>query len=225
MHYLFKEYLDKFSKQNSWETNSPQNNKAAIIIETRPVWQLVPVIRNFMSFCADFNFYFIGSDETITHVKNNIHGIQYFNIPNKQPFFPFYNKLLSSEKFWNQFYEDDILVFQSDSIMLRPIDKRFFDYDMVGALCGNLNQFTMNGGCSLRKRNMMIECIKMHPNVKNINEDIHFTESLRKMITNLPTAEECQRFSVESVPTKEKPCVIHGITNNWLTTEEVKNYL
>ena len=55
--------------------------------------------------------------------------------------------------------EEYVLIFQPDCLILRDVIKSDFNFDYIGALCGNFNNdsYILNGGLSMRKRDVMIE--------------------------------------------------------------------
>tara|TARA_Y100000816_G_C26092850_1_gene577826 strand:- start:1917 stop:2297 length:381 start_codon:yes stop_codon:yes gene_type:complete len=97
-------------------------------------------------------------------------------------------------------------------VILRDIDPYFFDFDFVGAVCGNLDEetFVINGGLSLRRTRVMQEiCINLSEDEKKQTEDILFTDKVRERY-NLPTIEDCYKFSLESIGNQETILGIHG---------------
>jgi len=233
MHYIHKDYLCEFEKFNKKTKNKKSCLNAAIIVETRPTWQLPLVIKNFAALNENFNYYLIGTQETIDFTKKHIKNLEYFLIKRDTvtPFISFYNHLLKTPSFWEMFEEENILIFQTDALALRPIEAKAFDFDFIGAVCGHLSQdlsiFDINGGCSLRKRKSILECLRNYDG-KNIEpEDVFFTRRMRDMRYKLPTFDECQLFSVESVFEDNEiyPCCLHGTDKFYLPTEQIEKWI
>ncbi len=90
---------------------------------------------------------------------------------------PEYNKLLTSVKFWNKINYENILIFQTDSCLLRPINTfdftPYLEYGFIGAPCHR--EPWQNGGLSIRKKSLMIAAIKTASHVIYYNEDKFFS--------------------------------------------------
>jgi len=116
-----------------------------------------------------------------------------------------YNNLLCSEEFWNYFNKENILIFQTDSVIISdsPFDLReYLDFGYVGAAWPiewpGLGLYSGNGGISIRKRSDMIKVIKtLGPNT-SMNEDVFFSFNARKIIKVAPR-HIAQRFGKEIV--------------------------
>ena len=114
-----------------------------------------------------------------------------------------YSNILTSHQFWLTFSSEFVLILQTDSLLLRPIEERFFEYDYVGApwdgpvLKNVPSEFQVgNGGFSLRRTAFMLECtkhsLKAHP------EDTFFSAiAYRK--GKLPPQRIAMEFSVEQI--------------------------
>lgn len=126
---------------------------------------------------------------------------------------PEYNLLLTSKKFWDSINKEHILIFQTDSCLLRHINTfdftQYLEYGFIGAPCHRIPW--QNGGLSIRKKSLMIEAIKKTPHVITYNEDKFF--SLRnKNICKPAPFELGNAFSVEQ-HFHENPLAIH---KSWL---------
>jgi hypothetical protein len=107
-----------------------------------------------------------------------------------------YNKVLMSQAFYQCIPTETILIFQTDTMILEPLQlQEFLSYDYVGApwKTGHVG----NGGLSLRKKSKMITIITT-VNQFHMNEDVYF--SMQKVVPlKKPTFQDAQRFSVETV--------------------------
>jgi hypothetical protein len=135
-----------------------------------------------------------------------------------------YNRLMTSLFFWKKLNCDKVLIFQSDSGLLRKGIEEFEEYDWVGAPWSNSGWSKgepwvdgSNGGLSLRSVNKMIECIEKYP-YNGLNEDGYFS-ILVKNIGGKTSREINYKFSVES-EYKLGTLGYHAI-EKWLTEEEV----
>lgn len=110
-----------------------------------------------------------------------------------------YNELLTSPMFWRKIPAENILVFQTDALLLRRGIQDFLGYDYIGAPWhfGGAG----NGGLSFRKRSKMLEVLR-RVNYKPAlgNEDVFFVAQLKQIPeTKLPTVAQAGEFSIETV--------------------------
>lgn len=152
------------------------SNVCAIIIDNRE--GLEPII--------EAHEKFIPKDWEILWIKNEATTSAYE-----------YNKLLTSKRLWRNL-PDKVLIFQSDSMLLRPGVEEFLEWDFIGAPIKNIPG-CMNGGLSIRDSKAMLKVINhvaWSPQLGN--EDIYFVNALRQMNGKLPDKETAQKFSVET---------------------------
>lgn len=126
-----------------------------------------------------------------------------------------YNQLLVSQGFWLSLPEN-VLIFQTDSFMLRFGIESFMKYDYIGAPWSPLNMEIYsistnigNGGFSFRKRDKMIQIINEVPYENNLAEDIYYAQGFQKMGGKLPPMRIHKKFSVEQIYNK-KPLAVHA---------------
>jgi Protein of unknown function (DUF5672) len=222
----YANFLLDFERKHGGLThrNSPENTRAAVIIETRPDFFLPRVIRNVMYFLGpQWNLYVFCREEVGAYVHASLPGwdVWYRRVPGSGPRLSIgqYNQLLTLPGFWASFPEDKLLVFQADTLLSSPDIGEFLDYDYVGAPCGMFDeQYGANGGLSLRTRDVMLECLKRVPYPPGEAEDWYFTEAVRKIGRAMPDFETATRFSVESVYTAH-PVGVHGTHQYWHSAE------
>jgi hypothetical protein len=122
-----------------------------------------------------------------------------------------YSKLCKSSFFYKCIDTEIILIFQTDTIILKENRLQindFLKYDYVGAPW--INGVVGNGGLSLRRKSKMIDICEKVPNnfINHCNEDLYF--SYQNIIPlNKPTFKDAQTFSVETV-FHEKSFGIHA---------------
>lgn len=126
-----------------------------------------------------------------------------------------YNDLLVSLYFWKVLLKgiSHAFIMQSDSLLIKPIDESWLNYDYIGAAtpCGT----TMNGGFCIRNVQSMIDCLYDKFTEENIEEDKYFTKMLRKLEgKNLPDYNMQLKFSWESVCGSELPSGFHKLWNH-----------
>lgn len=110
-----------------------------------------------------------------------------------------YNKMLTSASFWNKINEENILIIQHDSALLRHGIEEFYKYDYIGAPIKWIDFPAMNGGLSFRHKSAMLKIINEIPYNGTENEDLYFCRGAKELQLNLPTFETAQKFSCETV--------------------------
>lgn len=134
-----------------------------------------------------------------------------------------YNKLLTSREFWEKRKGDKVLIFQSDSMLLRNGIEDFLQYDYVGAPF-KFQEHGGNGGLSLRSRDAMLWCIEQKEwNPLLGNEDVYFSNILKDSHFKLAPRIVCEKFSVESIY-KLGTVGYHAI-EKYLTKEQVNKIM
>jgi hypothetical protein len=162
----------------------PDSNKTAVILDPRFNPLMEAVIRNFMYFMnprewnlciVSYSGYrkviksifpnciFMAIDEKYIYMKDNIPNIKIES----------YNEIFLNKYFWKSLPGEHILIFQTDCIMFNMFPDYYLLYDYCGANYYTQNALLyggINGGCSLRKKSVMIECIE------KINWNTHVPE-------------------------------------------------
>ena len=122
-----------------------------------------------------------------------------------------YNSICKSIPFWQSIPYENILIFQSDSVVVDENLDRFLQYDYVGAPWADhfmnyfmLKQHVGNGGLSLRRRSAMLGCLissqkKLVTLKKTLYwEDFYFSHHPHYKM-NIPSREIAQQFCVETI--------------------------
>lgn len=133
-----------------------------------------------------------------------------------------YNKLMLSKRLWRNLNAERVLVFQHDSIILKPGIEEFLEWDYIGAPW-KFQDWGGNGGLSIRNPKTMMEIIDKGNWDGQLNEDVFISNEMYKsrgtyFQMNLAPREECEKFSVESVY-KLGTLGAHAI-DVWLTPSE-----
>ena len=118
-----------------------------------------------------------------------------------------YNEFTTSEVLYNLIPTENMLMFQTDTILRKPIPDHLLQYSYVGAPWKEgvpWNEPTGgigNGGLSLRRKSAMLTILKYfnHPMRGIMNEDIYFSIGSNVMRLPRPTYEEAKKFSIETV--------------------------
>lgn len=130
-----------------------------------------------------------------------------------------YNKRLTSLEFWEQFEEENVLIIQHDSAILRNGIEDYYQYDFIGAPIAWIDFPAMNGGFSLRRKSAMINVIKNYHYNGLDNEDMYFCNGLKQLNGKLPTLEVAKSFSCETIFNLGS-LGYHAI-DKYLTTEQI----
>ena len=133
-----------------------------------------------------------------------------------------YNNLFKSVSFWESLPYDKVLIFQTDSKLLRHGIEDFVEYDYVGAPW-KFQQHGGNGGLSLRSVEIMTKICKI-ARFSTRNEDVLFCNFMETNgFGKLAPRDICSQFSVESIyALGSLGC--HGI-DKWLSKQEQNNIL
>ena len=208
MDYLYKHKEMFDSKGIKLKIKQPNT---AVIIEPRNDEMLELVVKNFMYHLHDSWSLMIifGKQnkelvEKIAESVGEIYMVQ-LNVDNltiKQ-----YNELTTSEVLYNLIPTENILMFQTDTILRKPIPENLLQYTYVGAPWKEGLPWSKptggigNGGLSLRRKSAMLSILKYfnHPMRGNMNEDIYFSIGCNVMRLLRPTYEDAMKFSVETV--------------------------
>lgn len=151
----------------------------AVIVETRQIPNLEEIIDNHVKFLPK-NWGLMVIKDVVVHSLSD------------------YNRLMTSKAFWDNLPYDKILVFQSDSMLLRTGIEEFLEYDFIGAPLYHIDFPAMNGGLSLRSKKAMLEVIEKIQYTGG-NEDVFFCNGIKELKGKLPTKEVAQKFSVETI--------------------------
>jgi len=201
--------------------NCPENTRAALIVETRADPFLPMVIRNVMHFLGPrWNLYVVTGDPSYQMLCGELSG---WGVPlarlapgTWRISIEDYNELMTSPGLWQQFHENQVLVFQADALLTGPNIDDFLGYDFIGAPAGQLDEeYIVNGGLSLRSTRLMVDCVaRGGQRPPGMLEDIYFTNQVRAMGVPMPNFATAARFSVESVY-RGHPVGVHGTNKNY----------
>jgi hypothetical protein len=228
---LIKDYIEIIKPELSkLQFSIPETyDKCAVIVETRNIPNLDIIIKNHM-------FYLDGWGLIVVHWNNNedyildclkdIEGVKLAKFEANSP--DKYNRLLTGEAFWNMIPAEKVLIFQSDSLMLRCCVEDYLNYDYIGAPWAHIIIQGGNGGFSLRSKSACLEVIKEHKYDPSLygNEDLYFS----RFIKNIAPKHICQQFSVETIYFP-KPIGIHAVDKHlkpdevsFILTESLKEF-
>eukprot|EP00607_Mallomonas_marina_P000550 CAMPEP_0182426812 /NCGR_PEP_ID=MMETSP1167-20130531/13327_1 /TAXON_ID=2988 /ORGANISM="Mallomonas Sp, Strain CCMP3275" /LENGTH=378 /DNA_ID=CAMNT_0024608515 /DNA_START=341 /DNA_END=1477 /DNA_ORIENTATION=+ len=204
----------------------------AVIIESRTMIELEYCIRNVMHYLS------IPDDTGVVmkwqlqvHYLSGIYGNEQYLRAMLEPLghvsmvpLPFevnspvsYNRLLLSESFWSGLSEvaDKVLIFQTDSMLLRSGMNKFIKYEYLGAPWRLDLPFVVqkgvvngigNGGFTFRDVKLMLSVLWTKEKFM-FSEDVEFAKRAEKLCENFPTRAVAYSFAVES-PCPDIPLAI-----------------
>jgi len=166
---------------------------AAVIVDTRRL-SLYQVITEHLFYLPKYTKLYIFSSEDNRHLQEMLncefHVVEINDIRG-------YNKLLKSKNFWNKIKEENILIFQEDSRLLREGIEDFYEYDYIGA-SWDFYPFVGNGGLSFRHKSAMLKVLEIYNPENDINEDIYFAWGCNVLKLNLAPVHVANKFSCET---------------------------
>lgn len=166
---------------------------AAVIVDTRRL-SLYQVITEHLFYLPKYTKLYIFSSEDNRHLQEMLncefHVVEVNDIRG-------YNKLLKSKNFWNKIKEENILIFQEDSRLLREGIEDFYEYDYIGATW-DFYPFVGNGGLSFRHKSAMLKVLEICNPENDINEDVYFAWGCNVLKLNLAPVHVANKFSCET---------------------------
>lgn len=196
---------------------------AAIIIETRSIWNIDDIIKKHMDKLppeTDLHWYTHPNAPTKDLEKSKQEGKIFINRVNDMSSIGEYNGLLTSTLFWEFFTKyDRVVVFQSDSMLLKRGIEDFYEYDYVGAPWKWNTDYAGNGGLSLRNPKVMLEVCQRFKWNGSLNEDHWICMHMHDhQVGKLAPIEVAEKFSTEAL-FRLGTLGYHGI-EKWLSKEE-----
>ena len=210
------------------------HNKTAVLIEPREDDLIELVIKNFMYFLhKDWNLMIICGNKNNDYILNLsktignviVASLEMDNLNKSQ-----YNELCLSKELYNLIPTENMLFFQIDTLLRKPITDDYLTYAYVGApwrkdLCWfNDTNGIGNGGLSLRRKSYMLSIIENYNKEHNIcsgNEDIIMGTMCKQMDLPMPTYEHACCFSIEMVMNNDPI----GIHNPHFNEDQIKHLL
>jgi hypothetical protein len=214
----YGEFLIDFERKHADYThrNDPRNTKAAIIVETRPLFFLPRVIRNVMYFLGpEWNLEVLTGPMAYDFVGESLPGwdarigVLPWNplVLTRQD----YSRYLMLPEFWQRLAEQTVLIFQPDSLMTGPGIADWLGCDYVGAPCERLDETYVGcGGFSLRTRDAMIAALEQHRPAEGEPEDTFFSRAVRAVGGRMPDLASAARFCLHFLYTGQQPLAVHG---------------
>lgn len=189
---------NEIERREFWPEQN-KNNLAAVIVETRPLGNLIQIIEAHMKMLPDYTkLYVFGSRNVFAFIREKIDCK--FVLIERGMNEAKYNSLLTSKEFWNRIEEENILIFQHDSMILRKGIEEFYEWDYVGAPW-KFQTTGGNGGLSFRHKSAMLKILNSEPKYNysiHGNEDCYFSNRMLQE-GNIAPREVCSKFSCETI--------------------------
>ncbi|KAG5186274.1 hypothetical protein JKP88DRAFT_157159 [Tribonema minus] len=207
--------------------NSSENDRVAVIVETRDAFFLPLVIKNAADKLGnEWNTHIFAPPALLATLRGLFPNCAFTTTKlHVEP--PFtsskYSALLRRPSFWNAIREETILIFQLDTLFLRGIPKWAEEYDYIGAPCGEVTEdkVVFNGGLSLRKKAAMLRTCGGDDTIcESEPEDVYYTRKLRNHGGKLPSVSTALRFACESLY-HEDACGVHGTDKYYINPEVI----
>jgi hypothetical protein len=171
------------------------------IVEPREHPHLRPVLYNVANVYknSDVSLFIFHSDrnkDLILDIVQNWANVHLVNLKqdNLRPIIE-YSQLLCSLDFYAWFQSKFVLIFQTDTLLRRAIDTKWFQFDYVGA--PSPDNTTLNGGLSLRRVEAFRTILKRSSWTINMAEDKWWTSKFDAR-NILPKPHVAREFAVEA---------------------------
>ena len=243
-------------------TKHSGSQKLAVIVDPRYDDLMLSVIKNFIAYLnpLGWNFLIVSHASHRTRVNVDLPGVAFMAIdgaflddgykPNMS--IDSYNKIMMDPQFWTAMPDEHILVFQTDCYMFKMFDEsKYLPYDFVGANWFSLHDTAffaggVNGGCALRKRSAMLDCLRfvswdMIENIRGNqivkykiqgrkatvvkhNEDVFYTSACEILHKKMVPIEERPKFAIECEFDADA-CFYHGWNKGYQTETQARRLL
>ena len=238
------------------------SQKLAVIVDPRYDDLMLSVIKNFIFHlnCCGWNFLVVSHASHQDRVRADLPGVSFMPIdaafledgtkPNMS--IASYNCIMMDTQFWSALPAEHILIFQTDCYMFKMFDETtYLLYDYVGANWFNpadtaFFEGGVNGGCSLRKRSAMLECLRLvswdlissvrqnqivkfgiqgrKASIGKLNEDVFYTSACEILHKKMVPIEKRPKFAVEC-EYDEDTCFYHGWNKGYHTEAQTRKML
>lgn len=182
----------------------------ATIVEARKHPHFKTIVQNALSNLehleVGLNVYHGTENEAfVKDCLKDYNSIRYINLQVKNLDIEAYNKIMLSKEFHREIPTDKFLVFQTDTITFKPLDKEFLNYDYIGAPWRKENHDRYgaqvgNGGLSLRSKTAILTILEQNiPREENDPEDLYLSRILTQQQFNIAPYEVALQFATEDV--------------------------
>lgn len=171
------------------------------MVETRPIPNILEIIQerhlNFIPDDWGLTLFLSQANKHLVTANMFKRPTQIFILPNEFSIDD-YNVLLTSISFWDKLPYEKVLVFQTDSELLKNGIENYLQYDFIGAQDNRIGcEGMMNGGLSIRDVKKCMEIVEKFPYDPQRNEDWYFCLFMKEVGGILPPAILPNPFSME----------------------------
>jgi hypothetical protein len=153
----------------------------AVIVETRNIENLSDIIERHMKYLPGWGLTIYCGEENKKILQEKIPYAWFIDLYSIITPKNYCNDVMTSVEFWESIPYEKVLIFQSDSEILREGIDDFLGWDYVGSPWQHL-EVGGNGGFSLRTKSKMIELLKHKPYSDELgNEDEYFSKYLHEV--------------------------------------------
>lgn len=225
---IFQGYLDEIKINLSGYTPNILlgSDYQAVIIEPRSHKNLESTIKSTMYHLSKSKYkwglqIFHGNknEEFVKSLTKDWGNVVFYNV-GIDDFTPEeHSTYMETNNFWSNVIGENILIFQTDSLLIRDGIDEFLFYDYVGApwVKPKEGRYVGNGGLSFRKKKVMIDVCNRYLPSEQIWEDIFFAKHMD--YSNVPNVDIAKKFSVEGI-FYDKPIGVHKPIKN-LTPDQL----
>lgn len=206
---LWDKYISLFD--NKLKQFSPKIYKSeytAVIVEPRKHPHLEVVLKNVMYFLNESNsdikwglkiYHGTENGNYVKKIVDSWDNVELESLGVSDLSGILYNDLLKTTDFWKSIESNNILIFQTDSLLLKFGIDEFISYIYIGApwIRFREGEIVGNGGLSFRKRDKMIEISETYNDDSITMEDIYFCKYLDHF--DIAPYGVAKQFSVEDV--------------------------
>lgn len=206
---IWDKYISLFgNKLNGYSPKIYETDYCAVIVEPRKHKDLESVIKNVMYFLNESDstikwglkvYHGSNNEEFVRNIVKNWENVELESLSVDNLTNIDYNNLLKTPNFWKSIKSNNILIFQTDSLLLKFGIDKFISYIYIGApwIRFREGKIVGNGGLSFRNRDKMIDISTTHKDDIITMEDIYFCKYLKD--EDLPDIGVAKQFSVEDV--------------------------
>ena len=213
---MFHAFADKHKQMvNEYPCRTVVKNPThfAVIVEPRSHPEFEFVCKTILRFTPNHwglhVFHGTENEGFVKEALDRIPNILFTNLNVKNLTITSYNELLSSVWFYEQCKTKKILVFQTDSCLLKEGIDEFMHHDYIGAPWPFHNNRVGNGGFSVRDVSKCKYICETFNRPNGMNEDVFFSLCMEKIDANVASYEEACAFSCENIPTQTLPLGVH----------------
>lgn len=190
------------------------HSSAAVIIEPRQHYALRFAVKNAMHHLprtwAVHVYHGSINGAFARAVLSNMGNIQYHNLEIEHMTIRGYNELLTNRSFWESVRAENILLFQTDNMLLKGDIESFMQWDYIGAPWHLENERWSkmrdvmrigvgNGGLCFRKASAVLRVIDKYKSqtTSSEQEDVFFVKWMEKEGMQIPERQVAYKFCVE----------------------------